>query len=92
MWNAELLHNNLETLITKKKRFYSINDRFNLQNGDILPSMRVSEAWSAGYTGSGVVIVVVDDGIQTDHPDLNNNVVLYKISYFYMLIAYIPLN
>ncbi|XP_052087874.1 furin-like protease kpc-1 [Mytilus californianus] len=36
--------------------------------------MKVSSAWSAGYTGTGIVIAVLDDGIQTDHPDLAANV------------------
>ncbi|XP_076095743.1 furin-1-like [Mytilus galloprovincialis] len=36
--------------------------------------MKVSNAWSAGYTGAGIVIAVLDDGLQTDHPDLAANV------------------
>ncbi|XP_063427076.1 endoprotease aex-5-like [Mytilus trossulus] len=43
-------------------------------NGDVTPSMKVESAWSAGYTGSGIVIAVLDDGLQTDHPDLAANV------------------
>ncbi|XP_071165979.1 proprotein convertase subtilisin/kexin type 4-like [Mytilus edulis] len=43
-------------------------------NGEIYPSMNVHKAWEAGYTGSDVVIAIVDDGIQTNHPDLRNNV------------------
>ncbi|XP_052106649.1 neuroendocrine convertase 2-like [Mytilus californianus] len=36
--------------------------------------MRISKAWSAGYTGDGVVIAVVDDGVETSHPDIDDNV------------------
>ncbi|CAG2257581.1 Furin-like protease 2 [Mytilus edulis] len=43
-------------------------------NGDVTPSMKVDSAWSSGYSGSGIVIAVLDDGLQTDHPDLAANV------------------
>ncbi|XP_052106275.1 proprotein convertase subtilisin/kexin type 6-like [Mytilus californianus] len=43
-------------------------------NDDVTPTMKVSSAWSAGYSGSGIVIAVLDDGLQTDHPDLAANV------------------
>ena len=35
--------------------------------------MNVLEAWSLGYTGRGVVVTILDDGIQRDHPDLKDN-------------------
>jgi len=45
------------------------------QNDAVTPSMKVSEAWMDGYTGNGVIVAILDDGLQTDHPDLNDNVV-----------------
>ncbi|XP_068612958.1 furin-like [Brachionichthys hirsutus] len=30
-------------------------------------------AWAEGYTGRGVVVTILDDGIEKDHPDLNSN-------------------
>ncbi len=39
--------------------------------GDL--SMRVKEAWLAGFTGKGVVLSVVVNGIEKDHPDLSDN-------------------
>ncbi|XP_071160728.1 furin-like [Mytilus edulis] len=36
--------------------------------------MKVNEAWNAGYTGSGIKIAILDDGLQTDHTDLDANV------------------
>ncbi|KAI9219939.1 peptidase S8/S53 domain-containing protein [Blastocladiella britannica] len=33
-------------------------------------SLNVFPMWKAGYTGKGVNVAVIDDGIQGDHPDL----------------------
>jgi proprotein convertase subtilisin/kexin type 5 len=35
--------------------------------------MNVQPAWNRGFTGKGVVVTILDDGIQTDHPDLVRN-------------------
>ncbi|XP_073971450.1 furin-like protease 2 isoform X2 [Rhodnius prolixus] len=35
--------------------------------------MNVAPAWAKGYTGKGVVVSILDDGIQTNHPDLVDN-------------------
>ncbi|XP_047506706.1 furin-like protease 2 [Pieris napi] len=35
--------------------------------------MNVAPAWQKGYTGKGVVVSILDDGIQTNHPDLKQN-------------------
>lgn len=37
--------------------------------------MNVAPAWQKGYTGKGVVVSILDDGIQTNHPDLAQNYV-----------------
>ncbi|ABM00423.1 S8 family serine peptidase [Shewanella amazonensis] len=37
--------------------------------------MNVSEAIASGVTGKGVVVAVVDDGLEISHPDLKNNVI-----------------
>lgn len=37
--------------------------------------MGIAKAWEAGYTGEGVVITFVDDGMEYDHPDLAANYV-----------------
>jgi subtilisin-like proprotein convertase family protein/REP element-mobilizing transposase RayT len=36
-----------------------------------LASANVEPAWNAGFTGTGVTIAVVDDGLQHTHPDLS---------------------
>lgn len=35
--------------------------------------MNVKPAWAKGYTGKGVVVSILDDGIQHNHPDLAQN-------------------
>jgi hypothetical protein len=34
------------------------------QNDAVAPSMKVSEAWTNGYTGNGVIVAILDDGLQ----------------------------
>lgn len=47
-------------------------DMWYLKRGKGL-DMNVLPAWRKGYTGKGVVISILDDGIEKDHPDLMNN-------------------
>lgn len=42
--------------------------------------MNVGYAWRKGYTGKGVVITILDDGIQPNHPDLKQNYVSTSFS------------
>lgn len=37
--------------------------------------MNVIAAWREGITGKGVVVTILDDGLETDHPDLEQNYV-----------------
>jgi len=46
-----------------------------LQVPSTQPSMRVVEAWEAGYSGKGVSVTILDDGIEYEHPDLKENYV-----------------
>lgn len=39
--------------------------------------MNVIPAWKAGITGKGVVVTILDDGIQYSHPDLAQNYVRF---------------
>lgn len=48
--------------------------------------MNVAPAWQKGYTGKGVVVSILDDGIQTNHPDLAQN----YVSTFYFLPEIYP--
>lgn len=33
------------------------------------------QAWAQGYTGKGIVVSILDDGIEKNHPDLEGNYV-----------------
>lgn len=35
----------------------------------------MKEAWAQGYTGHGIVVSILDDGIEKNHPDLAGNYV-----------------
>lgn len=37
--------------------------------------MNVKAAWQDGYTGKGILVAVVDDGVWIDHPDLKPKIV-----------------
>jgi hypothetical protein len=40
-----------------------------------LPDLNVTGAWKMGYTGRGQVVTFLDDGLEFDHPDLQENYV-----------------
>jgi subtilisin family serine protease len=40
-----------------------------------LPDLNVTGAWLLGYTGRGQVVTFLDDGLEYDHPDLQENYV-----------------
>ncbi|XP_068090114.1 proprotein convertase subtilisin/kexin type 4 isoform X2 [Hyperolius riggenbachi] len=42
-------------------------------NNNISPDLNVFTAWLNGFTGQGVVVTILDDGIEKDHPDLQAN-------------------
>uniref|UniRef100_A0A1I8AIR0 P/Homo B domain-containing protein n=1 Tax=Steinernema glaseri TaxID=37863 RepID=A0A1I8AIR0_9BILA len=50
------------------------NDQWYLIGGAVGGSdMNVREAWLLGYAGRNVSVSILDDGIQRDHPDLEEN-------------------
>lgn len=46
-----------------------------LQNRGSGLDMNVIPAWKEGITGRGVVVTILDDGLESDHPDLIANYV-----------------
>lgn len=41
--------------------------------------MNVEGAWREGISGSGVVVTILDDGLEKNHPDLMANYVSIKL-------------
>eukprot|EP00040_Diaphanoeca_grandis_P034603 m.215219 g.215219 ORF g.215219 m.215219 type:complete len:743 (+) comp33186_c2_seq5:259-2487(+) len=48
-------------------QWYYSNSKYKDHDHNVIP------AWVSGYTGKGVVVCVVDDGIEHDHDDLKRN-------------------
>lgn len=46
-----------------------------LQNRGEGLDMNVLEAWNEGITGKGIVVTILDDGLEKDHPDIVRNYV-----------------
>ncbi|PFX13058.1 furin-like isoform X2 [Stylophora pistillata] len=42
------------------------------------PTYGITSVWEAGYTGKGILVAVVDDGVDGSHPDLQENYDLSK--------------
>lgn len=40
---------------------------------DVNNPLRVRDAWRMGYTGKGVVVTIIDDGLEWNHTDLIRN-------------------
>ncbi|XP_072157227.1 furin-like protease 1, isoforms 1/1-X/2 isoform X2 [Bemisia tabaci] len=63
--------------VGRKSRNYYLNDpkwpqMWYLNRGNGL-DMNVMKAWQEGITGKGVVVTILDDGLEKDHPDLIQN-------------------
>lgn len=48
------------------------------QYNDNHRDLNAKAAWQLGYTGKGVVVSILDDGIERKHPDLSQNYVSEK--------------
>lgn len=44
-----------------------------LPGASAMLDMNVRKAWARGYSGRGVVVTILDDGIEKSHPDLEKN-------------------
>jgi len=50
--------------------------------------MNIVGAWKRGYTGKNVVVTILDDGIERNHPDLMQNYVSVHRSPDFLLYYY----
>ena len=46
--------------------------------------MNVQEAWAEGITGKGIVVTILDDGLEKDHPDIIQNYVSASMTNYNM--------
>jgi serine protease AprX len=46
-----------------------------------VPQIGGDQVWTAGYTGKGIKVCVIDTGIDASHPDLNGNKVVGWVDY-----------
>lgn len=46
-----------------------------------VPQITADQVWSAGYTGKGVKVCVIDTGIDGSHPDLNGGKIVGWVDY-----------
>jgi subtilisin len=57
------------------RRESSFTDVTNLgENLTRLDVVQAPEAWAQGYTGQGITIAIIDDGVDYTHSDLRNNI------------------
>lgn len=57
-------------------------DNLSFQNRGKGLDMNVQGAWAEGITGNGVVVTILDDGLEKDHPDLFKNYVSISLPFF----------
>lgn len=57
------------------KYMSKVLDNFSFQNRGKGLDMNVQGAWAEGITGNGIVVTILDDGLEKDHPDLFKNYV-----------------
>ena len=51
-----------------------VEDAFGRDDLYGLDRIGAPEAWAAGYTGEGIIIAVIDTGIDSDHSELDDNI------------------
>lgn len=75
---SDMLFHHQLTFISKLYRFSRYKRAPVTMNGtpvhlwNLLPSMRIREAWEAGFNASQVTVAVVDDGVDVAHVDLRS--------------------
>uniref|UniRef100_A0A669EWF6 Furin (paired basic amino acid cleaving enzyme) b n=1 Tax=Oreochromis niloticus TaxID=8128 RepID=A0A669EWF6_ORENI len=61
-------------LTCNRLSFFFLNKSLCLfQSNPTHQDLNTKAAWAQGYTGRGVVVTILDDGIEKDHPDLISN-------------------
>lgn len=53
--------------------------------------MNILAAWQRGYTGKNVVVTILDDGIERNHPDLAQNYVSILLGSLHIVKRFVPI-
>ena len=48
------------------------------------PTYNVQGVWNMGFTGKGIVVAVVDEGIEKNHPELKQNFVSVLLTWHHL--------
>lgn len=69
--------NEVQKGVPKSLNDPKLNEQWHIKNtgqngGTVGADANVTEAWDIGYTGKDVQICVIDDGVQSNHPDLSS--------------------
>merc|ERR1719260_229839 len=72
--SADLKEEERDTSSSSGKRWTDAEwpKQWYLNRGGAL-DMNVEAAWDAGYSGRGVTVTILDDGVEWNHPDLSRN-------------------
>ena len=54
---------------------------FGQSGGPVGYDVNVVNVWLSGFTGKGVVVCILDDGIENTHPDLVDNYASLQFMY-----------
>ncbi len=78
--HPKIISLNKQTILKRTKRLYFDDPKFKNQwhlhnRREVGHDVNASWVWSKGVTGRGVVIAIVDDGVERNNPDLINNYV-----------------
>jgi subtilisin family serine protease len=61
-----------QAIATPTENFFEVPNQGGSNWG--LDRVQAPEVWAQGYTGQGIIVAVVDTGVDYTHPDLNDNI------------------
>lgn len=78
--HRHVLETTQQKLLSRRKREFSDDQVYKFRDPDFSKQWylrrdynNVTGAWAQNATGAGIVVTILDDGLEHDHPDLKNN-------------------